>query len=87
MVRPAIGFVKAQTTTCSAFLLGQAQDVDLLYGLLAGGSRLSPREIEEIAPRPGLLLGWKLGVEVGVAAGSWQLSSRCLTSFQPATHP
>ncbi len=28
MVRPAICFVKPQTTTCSAFLLGQAQDVD-----------------------------------------------------------
>src|SRR5687768_15611748 len=28
IVRPAICFVKPQTTTCSAFLLGQAQDVD-----------------------------------------------------------
>lgn len=28
-MRPAIRFVKGQTTTCSAFLLGQAQDVDL----------------------------------------------------------
>ena len=77
MVRPAIGFVKAQTTTCSAFLLGQAQDVDSI--VRAFGSRLQTlgQEMLTAAPELKLLLclevgGWTL--EVG-SFGSWEFES------------
>src|SRR5687768_16478761 len=66
MVRPAICFVKPQTTTCSAFLLGQAQDVDFH----CTGFRLSALGRFSSAESAGLHRGRAVGYPAGWASRS-----------------
>src|SRR5688572_29578953 len=75
IVRPVICFVKPQTTTCSAFLLGQAQDVDFYCTASAKFLRFhAPRR------RLSLRLRWASRVPGSRFRGPYEARGRLLAS-------